>query len=106
MGSSADENPGAVPEELRLAVEASPNPFKEQTVIAYSLPSDATVTVSIFDMNGKKIRSFEVGHQPSGAHQLAWNGTDDTGNPVTNGPYLCRVNAGDQEATSRVMVIR
>jgi hypothetical protein len=105
-GATAGENPAALPIDLRLTVAASPNPFDEQTNIEYSLPEDANVQVDIFDLNGKAIRSFEVGNQASGTHHLVWDGTDETGNVVTNGPYLCRVQAGGYEAVSRVMLVR
>jgi len=105
-GMPSGENSVTNPADLRLDINASPNPFEEQTDISYSLPTQADVSVKVYDMDGQVIRSFDTGGQPAGNHRVAWDGTDETGNRVMNGPYLCRVHAGEFTATSRVMVIR
>ena len=64
--------------------------------IAYTLEEDAqAVTVTIEDVGGQVIRTFELGPQISGAQQIEWDGKDQSSNPVPPGIYQFTVTARD-----------
>jgi hypothetical protein len=75
-----------------------PNPFdpgRDETEFFVDLSRDADVTVQIFTLTGKRIRTFE-GCRASGATRLAdctWDGRDADGDRVANGVYLVRAIA-------------
>ncbi|MCK5737888.1 T9SS type A sorting domain-containing protein, partial [bacterium] len=88
--------------ELELAA-IYPNPFNPITMVRYVLPKSTLVTIQIFDIAGRRVKSLASGHQAAGAHQVTWQATDDQGHRVSTGIYLCRMVAGD-EVRHRKMV--
>jgi len=72
-----------------------PNPFNPNTNIDYSLPAKSHIAVEIFNLLGQKVRVLLDQEQPAGAHTVAWDGLDESGNPVASGIYLYRIRSGD-----------
>jgi hypothetical protein len=75
-----------------------PNPFSNQTEFVYTLSVPAKVTITVFTLNGSKVRVFEsAGMQDYGFQRLPeyepWNGRDAFGDPIANGTYLYRFKA-------------
>lgn len=70
-----------------------PNPFNSSTIIQYSLPEQAQVSVDIFNMLGQKISRLVEEEQVAGQYELRWNGTDDWSQIVPSGVYFYRLNA-------------
>ncbi|MEN6476245.1 MAG: flagellar hook capping FlgD N-terminal domain-containing protein, partial [Syntrophaceae bacterium] len=64
--------------------------------LGYSLEDKATtVRVSIWDEDGKKVRTIESGAASAGNNTIAWDGRDDDGNTCDSGNYTYYVNAYD-----------
>ena len=87
-----------------------PNPFNPETWIPYQLSDPAEVTVSIYALDGKLVRTLELGQVPAGIYQSRsraayWDGRNAQGEPVASGVYFYTLRAGDFSAT-RKMVIR
>ena len=87
-----------------------PNPFNPETWIPYQLSEPAEVTVSIYALDGKLVRTLELGQVPAGIYQnrsraAYWDGQNAQGEPVASGVYFYTLTAGDFSAT-RKMVIR
>ena len=98
-----------VPKETVLLANY-PNPFNPETWIPYQLSEAAAVTVTIHTLNGKLVRTLELGQVPAGIYQnrsraAYWNGRNAAGEPVASGVYFYTLTAGDFKAT-RKMVIR
>jgi hypothetical protein len=70
-----------------------PNPFNPSTVIGYTLPSNARVTVTVFDLLGNVVTEVFAGEGQQGYNAVAWNATNRTGAKVASGMYLYRVTA-------------
>jgi hypothetical protein len=81
-----------------------PNPFTANTTIAYSLKSSGNVSLTIYDMNGKKVNELVNGNQAAGAHTINWNGTSANGNDLTNGIYLIRLVSDNQVQQIQVVL--
>ena len=87
-----------------------PNPFNPETWIPYQLSDPAEVTVSIYSVDGKLVRTLELGQMPAGVYSdkdraAYWDGRNAQGEPVASGVYFYTLTAGDFKAT-RKMVIR
>jgi hypothetical protein len=70
-----------------------PNPFNPTTNVAYNLPSDANVTIRVFDMLGRTVATLINGFQPSGSYITTWGATNNLGQTVSSGIYLYRMDA-------------
>ncbi len=87
-------------------LENYPNPFNAGTVIRYELLSPATVSLSLFNIAGQEIRFFGRSFKPAGAHEVLWDGTDDSGRDVGSGTYLVTLAGGGTVSTSRMLLLR
>ena len=83
-----------------------PNPMRAGTHIAFDLPVDASVSLEVFDVSGRLIRTLARQALLAGEHRIAWDGADNNGRSVARGVYLYRLRAGAFEATRRMVVIR
>ncbi|QXE90271.1 flagellar hook assembly protein FlgD [Geomonas subterranea] len=69
--------------------------------INYNLGRNAeTVTVSVLDANGKVVKTITGGTQSSGNNSVTWDGTDNSGAPLTPGAYSFSVSAKDASGTA------
>ncbi len=80
-----------------------PNPFSSSTSISYQLNHQSDVKVSIYDVLGREIRTFNVGYEAAGSHGLVWDGRNDFGKIVAPGVYLYRLQVNG-EALAKKMV--
>ena len=65
--------------------------------IMYDLDEDGYVTIDIYDEDGKKVATKEIGGQSAGEHEFNWDGTDDEGNTLTDGEYTFKVSMENEE---------
>lgn len=68
-----------------------PNPFNPSTVIGYYLPSDADVSLTIYDVLGRQVRTLINQHQSAGKHAVKWDGSNESGRNVSGGIYYYRL---------------
>jgi flagellar hook assembly protein FlgD len=85
---------------------ASPNPFREATRIAYTLPRTEPVKAEVFDVQGRRVAVLVDETQLAGAHQAAWDGRSATGAPASAGFYLIRLRAGEQSQVRKVLLMK
>jgi hypothetical protein len=85
---------------------AEPNPFTTKTTIRYELGKAADVDVSVYNMLGQKVRDLYSGKQASGVHSVSWDGGGDSGEKLSSGIYLLKIEAEGEEASTKVMFVR
>lgn len=83
-----------------------PNPFNPATEISYYLPSAGRVVIEIFDVAGRRIRTLVNGPQPAGRYSVEWTGQDNSGRRVASGIYFCRLSAGKETLTRKMVLMR
>jgi hypothetical protein len=81
-----------------------PNPFGAgSTSIAFSLGQSGTVSLRIFDLSGRLVRTLAEGPLGYGEHAVAWDGRDRHGNIVSAGVYLYRLDTPELTRTRRLI---
>jgi hypothetical protein len=99
-------DPTGVPPRLPVATLASyPNPFTSATQIEVSLTAPDGVVLSVYSVDGRRIRSLGYRALPAGESRVVWDGTDDAGGRVASGIYLVQVE-GRARAVARVTLVR
>ena len=83
-----------------------PNPFNPSTAIAYFLPEDCRVRLSIFDTAGRLVRTLADGPAVAGTHTIGWDGRNDRGSSVGSGVYYYRLTAGRKTITRKLVLMR
>lgn len=101
---------GAVPQEFAL-YQNYPNPFNPSTMIGYTLPSDAQVNVTVYDVLGNVVGEVFNGRAQQGYNAVQWNAADRSGAKVASGMYLYRVTAQMSDGrsftdTKRMMLLK
>ena len=83
-----------------------PNPFNPVTHVEFQIPYDIEVKVSVTDIIGREIRVLDNSRFNSGTHRVMWDGRDRFGKNVSAGIYLCRVQAGNQIRTCKMLRLK
>jgi hypothetical protein len=91
---------------LRLG-ECVPNPMNPSTSIPFELPSAAPVSIKIYDVGGRLVRSLlERSAMDAGAHTIRWDGRRTDGQVVGSGIYYIRLETLAGEETGSVTLLR
>ncbi len=76
------------------------------TEILLSLGEATDVSLDVYNVQGRKVRTLVNGALPGGTHTIRWNGRDDAGNTVADGMYFSHVRAGTVEKTTKMILMR
>jgi WD40 repeat protein len=82
-----------------------PNPFNVATTIPYLLSAASEVTLIVYDVQGHRMRTLDVGRRAAGGHTVVWEGRDERERGVPSGIYLCRLQVGRTFVQTRKMVL-
>jgi hypothetical protein len=85
-------------------LHVSPNPPKSSVNIMFSLPRAAEVEVAVYDTAGRLVTRIAKSDFTAGTHSLAWGGLDSSGRRSPAGVYFCRVQAGRESRTRKVVI--
>lgn len=89
-----------------LALESSPNPFSADIVVSYQIPAAGSMTIAVYDVTGRAVRTLFAGSKPAGRHAVRWDGRDGAGRSVAAGTYVLRLQAGAQTLTRKLTIVR
>ncbi len=78
-----------------------PNPGSGQVSVAFSLASPAPVTLRIYDIGGRLVRTLVDGVQPSGPSTVSWNGRTDREAIAEPGLYFFELRGAAERLTRR-----
>ena len=93
----------AVPAQYRLG-DSYPNPFNPAVVIPLDLATDAAgVSLTVYDVLGRRVRQLWQGSLGVGTHHFTWNGRDEVGRDVAAGVYLYRVEVDGRVEAKKMM---
>jgi len=85
-----EDKQSTVPNQFVLC-QNYPNPFNPSTTMRYLLPERSSVVLTIYDIQGRQIKSYTFSAQSAGAQSVVWDGTNNFGNLVSSGIYVYRV---------------
>ncbi|HIC39319.1 MAG TPA: T9SS type A sorting domain-containing protein, partial [Candidatus Marinimicrobia bacterium] len=96
---------GLQPGQFKL-FQAYPNPFNPTTTLQYEMGSAGPVSIDVFDVNGRKIRSLYNGIQIPGQHEVRWDAKNDNGRSMSSGVYLFKVNVNGKTHTAKTLLLK
>ncbi|MCD4702078.1 MAG: T9SS type A sorting domain-containing protein [Candidatus Aegiribacteria sp.] len=83
-----------------------PNPFSSQVTVPFTLAEAGEVTISVFDLSGRQIRTIMSEELAAGEHSVSWLGRDNSGNSMTSGIYFVRVWTENSTVTRKLILTR
>jgi hypothetical protein len=78
-----------------------PNPFNPSTIISYQLPSSGVVTLRIYDLLGREVKTLVNQREDAGNHSVLFDAAD-----LSSGVYYYRIQAGSYVETKKLVVLR
>ena len=89
-----------------LVYQNYPNPFNPITTIRYYLPEDAEIIISIYDIIGRKIKTFIKTNQSSGFKSIIWDGKNDNGEMLPGGIYYYLFKANTYRKIKKMIFLK
>ena len=83
-----------------------PNPFNPITRLQFSIPVKSFVSITIYDLIGKKVKTLLNQDQNVGYRSIIWDATNDYGQPVSAGIYLYKIQAGEYISTKKMVLLK
>ncbi len=96
---------GAIPKVFALD-QNYPNPFNPTTRINYQLPVSGNVVVEVYNLRGEIVTTLVDGNMQAGFHSVEWNGLTSSGNQISSGVYLYRIQAGDFNKVRKMIMLK
>jgi gingipain R len=86
-----------------------PTPARGAVRVRYSVGSDrgkGRVSLTIYDVAGRRVKRLVDGDLDPGAHVADWDGKDDAGSALPAGRYFCRMVAGDRALDQQLVILK
>ena len=99
---------GVAEEEIPKVYKLSqnyPNPFVKQTTISYQLPVKSKVSLKIYDLSGRLVKTFVDKEQKSGYYKVKLDTKDNSGKKLPMGIYFYKLNAGNFTTTKKLVIL-
>jgi len=106
IGDKGSASP-SLPRALALS-QNYPNPFNPLTTIEVAIPEGVNEKVSlrIYDLRGRLVRTLVDEAIPAGRHHFVWDGRTERGETVSSGVYLYTLRHGSRALTRKMTVVR
>ncbi|MDD2813695.1 MAG: T9SS type A sorting domain-containing protein, partial [Bacteroidales bacterium] len=82
-----------------IEVNITPNPVSDVATIRYSIENDSPVLFQVYNLQGQLVKNINLGNQPAGSNEMSFDSSD-----LGSGTFLIRMNAGNQQTTSKFVV--
>jgi hypothetical protein len=90
----------ALPSNFELGMVV-PNPFNPSAKFTIDIPENGEISVKLYDILGKEVKTLLRGELPMGRHEIAIDGTD-----LPSGIYYVRANFGEENRVRRAMLVK
>ena len=105
IASLENQNPNTV------LYQNYPNPFNPETWIPFQLADPQEVSITIYDLKGRKVRILDLGHKKAGyylnrGNAAHWDGRSDWGELIASGIYFYRIKAGNFSGQNQLVILK
>jgi hypothetical protein len=83
-----------------------PNPFNPVTELWFALEEPGAARLDVYDLSGRRVRSFTFDDLPSGEHSVTWDATDDRGHRVASGVYVVQLDSSSGRDSRRITLLK
>jgi len=85
-------------------LKSYPNPFSNSTNVSFSLTQTEKVSIRIFDIAGRLVKTLANAEMKVGTHQLSWNAKDEKQSKVGSGIYFLKMQLGNYSEIKKLVV--
>jgi hypothetical protein len=94
-----------IPERTSL-IQNYPNPFNATTSINFVLRNTGDVTLEIYDISGRLVKTVYDGNLAAGTYSVIWDGTGKSGDVVSSGIYFYRLKSADGISSKSMVLLK
>lgn len=103
--SAVSDNLSTIPNSFSL-YQNYPNPFNPLTNIQYDINKPGQVSLVIFNILGKKVRTLVNGEKQSGSYHIQWDSRSDNGNLLPSGIYIMQIKASGTQISRKMVLLK
>jgi hypothetical protein len=100
---TAVQSPSAFSNALRPCY---PNPFNPRVTIPFDLRQDGNLTLSVYDVSGRLVKTLVNEWTRAGSHIVSWDGRSELGAQISSGVYFCRLRTGGFTETRKIVMVK
>jgi len=89
-----------IPQNLTLFPPA-PNPFNSSTILRFQLPVTQSITLDVYDIQGRLLKTVASGMYPAGDHSLSLDGSD-----LASGMCFVRLAGSGGAVTRKITLVK
>ena len=86
--------------------QVAPNPFNPTTVISFDVPRSGPVSLAVFDVRGRRVRTLVDASLEAGRHRVTWDGRDAHGAAAASGVYFARLKDATARTTFKMVLAK
>ncbi|MBD3402307.1 T9SS type A sorting domain-containing protein [candidate division GN15 bacterium] len=105
VGISDDDESVELPGNFSLS-QNYPNPFNPSTRIDFAVPTEDEVTLVVYNVLGKQVKTLIDRTLAAGAYSVAWDGTTDAGKAVSTGVYFYRLSTSEATSSKKMLLLK
>lgn len=104
IATSVPGSESSLPTGFSLA-QNYPNPFNMETIINYQIPQAGWVSLKVFNLLGRKIRTLVDREMEAGIHKVHWDGRDNAGIALS-GIYFCQLETSGFKSVMKMTLMK
>ena len=101
LSTSMYGQPNADPSPGNYRLRNYPNPFRSTTTIEYSIPESSAITLTVYDVYGRKILNLDDGYKLPGTYRINLTGTG-----LEHGIYIYRLQTERKVLSKTMMLVK
>jgi len=86
--------------------QSYPNPFNPVTTIKFEIPAPENVSLIVYNISGREIKTLLNEYKKSGIYEVKWDGTDNFGRQVSSGIYIYTLHAGKFSKSLKTLYLK
>jgi len=107
LDEPVDVNEQLISNNSELIISNYPNPFNPTTTISFTTAEYAEkAEIAIYNLKGQRVKTLFNDRLEAGDHCVVWNGDDETGNTVSSGVFLYKIEANNETATGKMLLLK
>ncbi|MCK4352226.1 T9SS type A sorting domain-containing protein [candidate division WOR-3 bacterium] len=92
--------------DIVMLLDNYPEPFNQYTSIKYQLPVRSKVSLKVYNITGRLVKTLFDGENGPGSYTVTWNGKDESGRKLSSGTYFYRIETPNWTSTKKMVLLR
>ncbi len=105
-GGPTNINENTIYPQIEYLSQSYPNPFNPSTKINYTIRNNDNVHITVYNLNGQKIKTLVNEYKLSGSYGITWDGRNEWGRHVPSGTYFYDIRAGNFIDRKKMILIK